>query len=85
MPCFVYTIQSKKDGSYHTGSSQDLDERGERHNQGRSKDTKAKRPWQLMYWEKHQNRPAVMKQERESKARKSKDYIESLVRTSRQD
>jgi len=85
MPYFVYIIQSKKDSIYHIGSSQDLDERVERHNQGRSKYTKAKRSWQLVYWEKHQDRAAAMKQEREIKARKSKDYIESLIRTSRQD
>jgi len=84
MPYFVYILKSLKDESYYVGSTQDLKSRLERHNRGRSKYTKAKRPWELVYWEKHQDRAAAMEQEREIKARKSKNYIESLVRTSRQ-
>ena len=84
MPYFVYILKSIKEESYYVGSTQDLKSRLERHNQGRSKYTKAKRPWELVYWEKHQDRAGAMKLEREIKARKSKDYIESLIRTSRQ-
>jgi len=85
MPFFVCILKSLKEESYYVGSTQDLKSRLERHNQGRSKYTKAKRPWELVYWEKHQDRATAMKQEREIKAIKSKDYIESLVRTSSQD
>jgi len=48
MKYFVYIIESLKDGSYYVGSTQDLSERMERHNQGRSKYTKVKRPWNLI-------------------------------------
>jgi len=85
MPYFVYILKSLKEENYYVDSTQDLKSRIERHNQGRSKYTKAKRPWELVYWEKPQDRAAAMKQEREIKARKSKDYIESLARKSRQD
>ena len=33
MSYFVYILQSQMDGSYYTGSTQDLDSRIERHNQ----------------------------------------------------
>ena len=36
MKYFVYIIESLKDGSYYVGSTQNLSEIMERHNQGRS-------------------------------------------------
>ena len=71
------------DGSYYVGSTQDLDARLKRHNQGRSKYTKARRPWELIYYEEYPNRLTATKREKKVKSRKSKQYIESLVRTSR--
>ena len=70
-------------GSYYVGSTQDLDARVKRHNQGRSKYTKARRPWKLIYYEEYPNRLTATKREKEIKSRKSKQYIESLVKTSR--
>ena len=84
MPFYVYIIQSQIDGSYYIGSTQDIVERLERHNQGRSKYTKTKRPWKLVYSEEHPNRSVAVKREKEIKNRKKKIYIDTLVRTSRQ-
>ena len=83
MSYFIYIIQSEKDESYYIGSTQDLGERLMRHNQGRSKYTKSKRPWELIYYEEYPDRSTAMKREREIKSRKDKDFILSLVRTSR--
>jgi putative endonuclease len=83
MTCFVYILRSLRDGSYYIGSTQDLSSRLERHNQGRSKYTKAKRPWKLIYSEEYPDRSSAMKREQEIKNRRSKTYIESFVRTSR--
>jgi len=83
MPYFVYILQSLKDGTYYVGVTQDLHERLERHNQGRSMFTKGKRPWEVVYWEDHETRGSAMKRERKIKSKKDKSYIGSLVRTSR--
>jgi len=83
MAFYVYIIQSEVDGTYYIGSTQDIDERLERHNQGRSKYTRTKRPWKLVYSEEHPNRPVAIKREKEIKNRKKKIYIDTLVRTSR--
>ncbi len=80
----VYILRSELDGSYYVGSTQDVSERLNRHNKGRSKYTKAKRPWELVYVEKWPDRPSALKREREIKARKSRRYIKGLVSTSRQ-
>ncbi len=84
MPYFVYVLESLKDHSYYVGSTQDLDERINRHNGGRSKYTKAKRPWQVVYSEEFPDRSAAAIREQQIKKRKSLSYIENLIRTSRQ-
>jgi putative endonuclease len=83
MALFVYIIRSQVDGSYYIGSTQNLEDRLERHNQGRSKYTKSRSPWELVYSEQHVDRSTAVRRENEIKKRKSKEFIESLVRTSR--
>jgi putative endonuclease len=48
MGYFVYIIRSQKDESLYVGQTNNLEERLRRHNQGRSKYTKSKRPWELL-------------------------------------
>ena len=79
MSYHLYIIKSQKDGSYYIGSTKDMAERLERHNQGRSQYKKSKRPWILVYSEKHSDRSTAVKRENEIKKRKSKNYIESLI------
>jgi putative endonuclease len=79
MPYYVYIIQSQTDESYYIGTSRDLTERIERHNQGRSKYTKSKRPWSLVYFEEHADRSGVMKREYAIKRRKSREYLAKLI------
>ena len=80
---FVYILESLKDGSYYVGSTNDIKDRVLRHNQGRTKYTKAKRRWELVYSEEYPDRSSAVKREQAMKKRKSKKYIESLIRTSR--
>jgi len=83
MPYFVYVLESEKDGSYYIGHTNDLKERVERHNQGRSAYTRNRGPWKLIYQECYQSRAEAARRERELKARKDRDYLDQLVRTSR--
>jgi len=84
MPFYVYILQSLKDGSYYIGSTNDLDDRVKRHNQGRSKYTKAKCPWELVYHEVFADRSSAAKRESEIKRHKRVAFIEKLVRTPHQ-
>jgi len=84
MAHFVYILMSEKTGTYYVGHTQDLNSRLERHNQGRVKYTKNKRPWDLVYFEEYPDRSSAMAREEDIKKRKSKQFIDSLVRTSRQ-
>ena len=79
---FVYILESLKDGTFYVGTTRDLKARLERHNQGRSKYTKPKRPWKLVYHEEHPDRSSAMKREYAIKRQKRKAFIESLVKIS---
>ena len=85
MAYFVYILKSLKTGAYYTGSTQNITERLERHNQGRSKATKYKRPWELVYSEKFESRAEATKREHEIKSKKSKEYINKLINTPRKE
>ena len=79
MSYHVYILQSATDGSYYVGSTQDLDARVQRHNEGRSKYTKTKRPWELVHTEEFSSRSEAVRRENQIKARKSRKDIEGLV------
>ena len=79
----AYILRSQKDGSYYIGSAQDVLARIARHNEGRSRATKGKGPWHLIYTESFETRAEAVRREQEIKGRKSRDYIEKLVRASR--
>lgn len=48
MSHYVYIIQSKTTFKYYCGETQDIDDRLERHNSGRSKSTKSGIPWEVV-------------------------------------
>lgn len=81
MPYYVYILESELDGTYYVGSTRDLDVRVARHNQGGSRYTKSKRPWKVIYSEKFENKSDALTRERQIKRRKSREYIETLMRT----
>ena len=48
---FFYVLRSELDYSLYFGSTDNLKRRFKEHNEGRSKYTKNKRPWKLIYCE----------------------------------
>jgi len=48
---YVYILKSKKDGQCYTGSTNDLKNRFKEHNNGKVLSTKARRPFELIYYE----------------------------------
>ena len=47
---YVYVLKSKKDGSYYTGSTEDLKNRLTQHNQHNSRYTSTKVPYHLVWY-----------------------------------
>jgi putative endonuclease len=82
MPHFVYILQSEQTGKFYIGSTQNLEERLKRHNQGRSVFTKPYRPWKIVYAESLSDRAAARKRERELKEMKSPRALMRLIEQS---
>jgi putative endonuclease len=80
MAYFVYVLQSERDGSYYIGHTGNLEKRVDRHNRGESGYPRGKLPWKLIYHELLGSKAEAMRREKEIKARKSRKFIEQLVR-----
>jgi len=79
MAHFVYILYSEKVNKYYVGSSHDPSLRLLLHNQGATRSTKAGIPWKLAFIEKHVDKSAALKREKEIKRQKSRKYIEQLI------
>ena len=60
---FAYILQSVKDSKYYYGHTNNLDNRISRHNKGREKSTKGRRPFILHYHEEYLTKEEAVKRE----------------------
>ena len=80
MAYYVYILESLEDKTYYVGSTQNLESRLKRHNEGRVAYTKPRRPWKLVYSEEHPDRSKASKREYEIKTHKSREFIQTLIK-----
>ena len=76
---YVYIIRSKKEKSYYIGYTSNLEDRINRHNQGRSGYTKRGIPWELVYFEECKDRREAMKREKEITSYKGGEGFKKLL------
>lgn len=60
---YLYILKSKKDGNLYIGITNDLNNRLSQHNKGRVKSTKNRRPFNIVYSERHESRKSAAKRE----------------------
>jgi putative endonuclease len=48
---YVYVLQSDRDNNFHTGYTENLQNRLDQHHKGKVESTKNRRPLKLIYWE----------------------------------
>jgi putative endonuclease len=60
---FAYIIKSELTETHYYGSCEDLEIRIQKHNGGKVKYTKSKRPWKLLYFEEFPTRSEAYKRE----------------------
>lgn len=77
---YVYILYSKSRDRFYTGHCEDLGDRFIRHNQGRSKATKAGRPWRLVHAEQFRTRAEAVSRENQIKSMKSREYIIEMMK-----
>ncbi|MBS3742242.1 MAG: GIY-YIG nuclease family protein [Candidatus Cloacimonetes bacterium] len=75
---YLYILKNKK-GSYYIGTTNNIIRRIQEHNNGKSKATKNRGPWNIVYTEKFRTRSQAMKREYYIKSQKSKKFIKNLV------
>ena len=78
---FVYILQSKKNGSYYVGYTNDLNKRVAKHNLGGTASTRPYKPWKLVYFEEFSTKTEALKREKQIKKYKSRKYIENLIKS----
>jgi putative endonuclease len=76
----MYILKSSTTGRYYVGHTDSLSRRVKEHNTGLSKYTRNHTPWSLVYSEKYVTRSKAMKRELEIKRKKSRKYIEGLIK-----
>jgi putative endonuclease len=81
MSHIVYILRSQTDGTYYVGATGNLAQRVEKHNSGASLFTRTRRPWDVVYVEEHSSAREALVRERAIKRRKSRKYIDSLIRS----
>ena len=64
MRCYVYILQSDKDGKHYIGCTSNLKDRLRRHNRGLVKATEHRTPFRLMYSEAFETREQAFARER---------------------
>ena len=78
----MYILHSDKLDKYYIGACTDLERRLYEHNIGHSKFTALGIPWVVVYKEEFGELKFAKKREAEIKRKKSRIYIEELLRTS---
>ena len=75
----AYVIRSLSTRKYYIGSAADLQQRLEYHNTNKTKWTRGKGPWELVWSEAYETRSGAVRKEREIKAWKSRSYMEKML------
>ncbi len=78
---YTYVLQSRKDGKFYTGFTQDLKLRFEQHNKGRVEATNDRRPFDLIYYEACLCRNDATHREKYLKSYHGKSYIRRRLKS----
>lgn len=77
---YVYVLQSKKDGHWYTGCTDDLRKRFEQHRDGRTSSTKGRGPFELIYYEAARDKDDAFDRERYLKTGMGKRYLRNRLK-----
>jgi len=80
MPYTVYIVYSANIDQYYIGQTENLPDRLFRHRNSSSLATKKAKDWELVYKESFDNRANAVGREKEIKSKKSRKYIQELIK-----
>jgi putative endonuclease len=76
---FVYVLRSLKDNNFYTGFTGDLEKRLTEHNEGITKSTQYRKPFELIYYEACRNHKDALHREKYLKTTYGKRYLKNRV------
>ncbi|HAT03796.1 MAG TPA: endonuclease [Candidatus Magasanikbacteria bacterium] len=76
---YVYILQSRKDNRYYIGSTGNLNQRLENHNQGLVKSTKSRLPFELIHYELYKTLSEARKRENQIKRYKGGNEFKKIL------
>ena len=77
---YTYVLQSKKDGKFYTGWTNDLRKRFSEHASGKVRSTANRRPFALIYYEACADRNDAKRREKYLKTAWGKRYLKNRLR-----
>ena len=77
---YVYILENDTTHQYYTGSTDDLTRRLDEHASGKSRFTRHKGPWKLVYSKGFETRSQAVRREMEIKNKKNRKYIQDTVK-----
>jgi putative endonuclease len=77
MKFFTYILKSELDGTYYYGHTKDLEGRLKKHNDGKVRSTKSKKPWMLHYYEEYDSKSKAYKRELFFKSIEGYNFLKS--------
>ena len=76
---YVYVLKSKKDNNLYIGCTENLENRLEYHNSGKVKSTKHRVPFEIIFYEKYDNKYKAFEMERYYKTAKGKKELKLKI------
>ena len=76
----VYILQSDSDLSYYIGQTENLENRIQYHNDGMSRYTSKKMPWNVVYFEEYKTRKEAIARERFLKKQRNREFYGRLIK-----
>ncbi|MFA5104017.1 MAG: GIY-YIG nuclease family protein [Candidatus Margulisiibacteriota bacterium] len=66
--CYIYVLQSEKDGDIYIGHTNNLKRRFNQHNVGKVQSTRRRRPFKMLYYECLKNESTAIEREKYMKS-----------------
>ena len=79
MPFYAYVLYSPTHKKYYKGHCENLQERLNEHNKGKTKSTKAFVPWEVVYYEIFSTRHEAIKRETYFKTAAGRRYLSKKI------
>jgi putative endonuclease len=77
---YTYVIQSKKDGKWYTGCTEDLRKRFREHNTDKTLSTKGRGPFEILYYEACPDKHDAFNREKYLKTGMGKRYLKNRLK-----